>query len=297
MLERIDHLWLRSFYQVCKFGSFNKAADYLGLPSSNISRHIAQLEESLSIRLFERTTRRVSITEHGQQLYESTYPLFAALDSALEESGNHARALRGNLRLLMPDLPDLAKVVTDFACLHPNIAISCDTRLQPDLSSLDSFDLVLSFNRGQLKDSGWVARKVASWPSVVVASPGWMAKHPPPATISELKDYPCITSLSAIGGKPWIFKQAGKEVTCHVPSRFKVNSGAMAKAAALKGMGLAILAEVVCRAELENGSLMCIALDASPADLELFAAYSSRKHVPRRVRTFLDFLGQHEWLV
>ncbi|MFB1074016.1 LysR family transcriptional regulator [Vibrio diabolicus] len=131
MFDNIDQTWLKSFHCVYENNSFKRAAECLNIPTSNVSRHIALLEEKLNIRLFNRTTRRMTPTEAGEELYSSTRPLLEQLNNALETVTRHSHTVTGELRILMPDTPVLAKAVVTFCTQYPSISLSCDTTLNP----------------------------------------------------------------------------------------------------------------------------------------------------------------------
>ncbi len=287
VLENIDMQWLLSFQKVYEQLSFKRAAEQRQLPTSNISRHVALLEQALNIRLLERTTRKMTATAAGEQLYHSLSPLIMAMGDALKEVHQVGDSIAGHLKIITPDLPFMAEAIADFCHKHPRIKLSCDTQLNPAEGLLEGFDLVLRFSRGSLEDSGWVAKELLRWPSYVVAAPCLLEKYPTPESIDKLSKSPCITSLSVLQGMPWRFKKAG---AISVVSSYKVNSGQMAKAAALKGLGFAILPLNACLTELEQGNLVKINLPDEPEDLVLHALYSGRKYPLVKVTAFLDHL-------
>jgi len=295
MLEKIDQQWLKSFHCVYENNSFKRAAEYLGLPTSNVSRHIALLEEQLDARLFDRTTRRIAPTEAGEHLYLRTQPLLDKLNEALEEVTQHSREVMGQLSVLMPDSPELAKAVVSFCTQHPSISLCCDTSISPKEDLLDGFDVILSFHRGKLEDNSWVAKEIKRWSSVVVASPELLQASLKPFHITDLKHVPCINSFTALNGTPWVFKNdIGEPITQRVQSAFKVNSGQLAKAGALAGLGFAILPTEFCRNELAAGELEIIELEYQPEDLVLYAFYASRKHRAKKIPTFIKHLQNQE---
>ncbi|QUJ70556.1 LysR family transcriptional regulator (plasmid) [Photobacterium sp. GJ3] len=291
MLEQVETQWLQTFHAVYLCQSFKQAAEMLTVPTSNVSRHIALLESAINARLFERTTRRMTPTEAGHQLYGSTLPLLTALNDALEDVRDHAKSVTGQLKLLMPDLPVLAETVVSFCEKHPQLSLCCETSLSPKEDLLDGFDIVLSFHRGALADSGWVAKEVFRKRSCIVGSPALIARVGQPKTLQEIQQLPCITTLTALNGSPWIFKTAdGKQQTLPVKSAFKVNSGTLASRAALAGFGFAMLAQEACQEAIESGRLVLIELEAEPEDLVLHAIYAGRKHLPQKIRAFLTHL-------
>ncbi len=285
MIEKIELQWLLSFQAVYEQLSFKRAAEQLQLPTSNVSRHVALLEQQLNLRLLERTTRKMITTTAGKQLYQSITPLTQAMNDTLQEVSLHSNSLSGHLKIILPDLPFMAEIIADFCLCHPKIQLSCDTQLNPKEGLLDGFDLILSFGRGPLEDSGWVAKEILRWPSCVVAAPQLLENYPLPRSLDELSKVPCITSLSVLQGMPWRFKQ---QQSIQVQSSYKVNSGNIAKAAAVKGLGFAILPIHACRANIDNGSLIKIDLNFEPEDLVLYAFYSGKKFPLEKVKVFLE---------
>ncbi|MGF1731780.1 LysR family transcriptional regulator [Photobacterium kasasachensis] len=291
MLEKIDQQWLKSFHCVYENNSFKRAAEFLCLPTSNVSRHIALLEERLGTRLFDRTTRRIAPTDAGEHLYLRTQPLLDKLNDALEEVTQHSHKVMGQLNVLMPDSPALAQAVVSFCTQHPSISLCCDTSISPKEDLLDGFDVILSFHRGKLEDNNWVAQEVKRWPSAVVASPKLLQTSPRPFQVTDLKHVPCINSFTALNGTPWVFKSAkGELITQKVQSSFKINSGYLAKSGALAGLGIAILPTESCRDEIEAGSLEILQLEYEPEDLVLYAFYASRKHLAKKIPMFIEHL-------
>ncbi|WP_171752167.1 LysR family transcriptional regulator [Vibrio sp. 99-8-1] len=294
MFDKIDQQWLKSFHCVYENNSFKRAAEFLSLPTSNVSRHIALLEERLDTRLFDRTTRRIAPTDAGEHLYLRTQPLLDKLNDALEEVTQHSHEVMGQLKVLMPDSPILAQAVVSFCTQHPSISLCCDTSISPKEDLLDGFDVILSFHRGKLEDNNWVAKEIKRWPSAVVASPQLLQTTPRPFQITDLKHVPCINSFTALNGTPWVFKSAkGEPITQKVQSSFKVNSGHLAKSGALAGLGFAILPTESCRNEIDAGSLKIVELEYEPEDLVLYAFYASRKHLAKKIPMFIEHL-QHQ---
>jgi len=287
MIEKVELQWLLSFQAVYEKLSFKQAAEQLQLPTSNVSRHVALLEQQLNLRLLERTTRKMIATAAGKQLYQSITPLTQAVNDTLEEVSLYGDSLSGHLKIILPDLPFMAEIIAEFCLQHPRIHLSCDTQLNPKEGLLDGFDLVLSFGRGELEDSGWVAKEVLRWPSSVVVAPQLLNKYALPRSLNELRTCPCITTLSVLQGMPWRFK---KGQTIQVQSSYKVNSGNIAKAGALKGLGFAILPTHACQAEIDDGSLIKVDLNDEPEDLVLYAFYSGRKYPLEKVKVFLEHL-------
>lgn len=295
MFDKIEKQWLRSFYCVFENNSFKRAADFLSLPTSNVSRHIALLEDNLKVKLFERTTRRMTATDAGEKLYAHTQPLLEKLNEAFIDVSQSATNLSGQLKILMPDTPQLARVIVSFCQEYPSLSLCCDTSLNPKDALLDGFDLLLQYHRGKLPDSHWIAKEVFRWRSVVVASPKLIQEcGKVPYLITDLSHVPCISSFTVLGGSPWVFKnKKGELIKQKVQSSFKVNSANIAKEAAIAGLGFSILPRELCINEINSGSLILTELQYEPEDLTLSALYGQHKQVVKKVSVFIESLKNH----
>ena len=157
----------------------------------------------------------------------------------------------------------------------------------------DDIDLSIIVNRGKLDDSAFVVRPLVSLPSVVVAAPSLVERTGLPTRTEQLRQLPCITTLSTLKGQPWQFADRdGRIHRIPVASRYRVNSGEMAGLAAVNGIGFAILVERACAAELAEGRLVRVPLEMTPAPLELHAAYASRNSVNAKIRELLQMMQE-----
>lgn len=293
MRNALDLNTVRVYVAVVDEQSFAGASRLLAMPSSNVSRHVAALERSLGTRLLERSTRHLRMTETGRLLYERSKPLLDTLLATQEELGEVQRELRGPLKMCMPgEAPRLlAPILAEFCRLHPGIELECDTRMTGLEILREDVDLSIVFHRGHQEDSAFITRELATLPSIVVAAPALLARTGMPRHVRELKSLPCITTLSALKGQPWQFHgAAGEIVKVPVRSRYRVNSGELAVAAAREGIGFAIVAAYPCREDLATGRLREVPLDLCPAPLQLLGAYSHRHSVTARVRALLELI-------
>lgn len=185
----------------------------------------------------------------------------------------------------------LAPVLARFAALHPDLQIRCDTKLTPADIISDDIDLLLTYQRGEMADSSYHSRLIQSWSCVVVAAPSLLARTGIPVSSAELPRLPCISSLSALNGQPWIFRKPdGGWLTVRINSRYQVNGAALAAAAAVEGLGFAILTTHLCQQAFRDGTLQAVRLNEEPAPIELRAVYVSRREVSPVVDKFLHFL-------
>ncbi|MTC61043.1 LysR family transcriptional regulator [Providencia rustigianii] len=294
---RVDLNLLRIFVAVASQGSFANAAKLLSMPTSNISRAIKQLEAQLNCQLIERTTRQMRLTEQGALLLKKSHKLYSELEETLQQIRD-PRELSGTLRLTIPSESGsllLAELLARFAVENPKLAIHCDTQLVPLDVISDDIDLLLTFHRGDLADSRYHSKLLKSWESVVVASPELIKTTGLPKTISQLSEMPCISSLSALHGQPWIFlEKNGQQKKVIVTSQYRVNSGMLASVGAINGLGYAILSKEACQDNLQQGKLVEIHFEnIQPAPIELRAVYATRRSLSPIVDKFLSYLTQN----
>lgn len=296
MRAQLDLNHLRYFVAVVKEGSFAGAARAMSLPTSNVSRHLSQLEDRLGARLLERSTRALRMTEQGRQLYQRTAPMMDDMAQLEAELQQHQTSFSGVLRLSLPGefgARLLGPVVAEFCAAHPAVEVECHSSMAGHDLMRDDVDVSILFQRGVPADSATIQLPLLSLASCVVAAPALLERHAVPRTVRELRRLPCISTLSALHGSPWHFVDAeGGVLETPVQARYRVDSGDMARAAALAGIGFALLAEASCRGELERGDLMRVELDLHAAPLELVAAYPSRRHLAAKTRALLTLIQQ-----
>ncbi|HDJ1438935.1 TPA: LysR family transcriptional regulator [Serratia rubidaea] len=296
MRPALDFNTLKVFVAVVEKESFVGAAKLLEMPTSNVSRSISQLEEKLNIQLIERSTRHMKLTQAGHLLYTRAKPLLEALEQTEAELTLRQMQLKGPLRICIPNEVGpalLGSAIADFACLYPELEISCITNLSGFESLRDDLDLAIIATRGQMDDSDYIARHLLTIPCTIVAAPAIIQRYGTPAHIRQFEELPCITTVSALKGAPWQFinKKGGFE-TIKVNGHYRVNSGEMAGRAALAGVGFAILAKQACQPYISDGRLIEIEFEQAVAPLQLFAIYSDRRYLPAKTRALIDFMQQ-----
>ncbi|WP_434641463.1 LysR family transcriptional regulator [Klebsiella sp. I138] len=296
MRSALDFHTLKVFIAVVERESFVGASKVLEMPSSNVSRCISQLEERLNLQLIERSTRHMKLTQAGHLLYNRAKPLLEALEQTETELTLRQMQLKGPLRLCIPNEIGpalLGSVIADFACLYPDLEISCVTNLSGLESLRDDLDLAIIITRGQMDDSDYIARHLVTIPCTIVAAPSVIQRYGTPSHIQQFEDLPCITTVSALKGAPWQFvnKKGGFE-TIKVNAHYRVNSGEMAGRAAVSGVGFAILSKQACQPYISDGRLVEVEFEQSAAPLQLFALYSDRRYLPAKTRALIDFMQQ-----
>ena len=280
------------FVEVAEQGSFSGAARRLGLSSSAVGKHVAALEERLGARLFNRTTRRVSLTEAGARFYEHAGRLLAELAEAEVAVGELHAEPRGTLRVNGPmsfGIRHLGDAVADFIRLHPKIRI--------ELSLTDRFvDVVdegwdIAIRIGDLDSSSLIARRLAPCRRLAVAAPAYLAAHGPPGRPEDLARHACLLYGHDPGVDDWVLEQGGERVRVRVDGPLRSNNGDAIKAAALAGLGVALTPTFICSEELADGRLVPALPGWWQPDIPVAAVYPPNRRVSRKVRTFIDFLA------
>lgn len=283
---------IEAFLAVVDTHSFTQAAARLRLSPAMISTHIARLEESVGVRLFNRTTRRVDITEHGRQFLPHAREIMHAFASA-ENSFREQAGLSGRVRLDAPASLGHAFVVPAlkaFCQMHPNIIIDLSLGDRGTIFRADGFDILLRVGEAPLP--GFVCEPLGVTRLICVASSDYLENHGEPETPEDLNDHRCIlyASVEAPGGSPWQFRKGGKNVKVRPPVRLTSNDGAAITRAAVDGLGPCHNLEMLIREELARGELVPILkkYDGAPMPVVLMSA-NDRYALPY-VRVVMDFL-------
>jgi len=291
-MDRFEEL--RTFVAVVETGGITAASERLGIAKSAISRRLAELEERLSVQLFRRTTRRMSLTDSGRGFYERCQRLLADLDEAeLAVSQAHA-TLRGRLRVAVPlsfGLQHLGPAVDAFLRTHPDIVFDLDLNdRQVDLLT-EGFDLAVRI--ADLQDSTLIARRLAPVRHVVCASPPYLQAHGTPRHPAELADHACLVYTNAPAPGGWDYTDAdGRQGRVQVHSRLQANNGDCLRQAAEDGHGIVMGPSFILYRSIERGALVPLLTDCRWPLLNAYAVYPRTRHLSRRVRAFVDFLAE-----
>ena len=286
---RIDDI--RTFVRVAELGSFAGAARDLGLSPSAVSKHIALLEERLGVRLLDRTTRHVALTEAGRLLQGRGAGVLADLeDLEAEVRGVHASP-RGLLRVSAPQdfgRLYLCDIVAEFVDRFPELRLELELgdRLVDVVE--ERFDVAIRIARA--KDSSLVVRRIGVCARVLCASPGYLERYGRPRVPQDLDRHNCIEYTYLQDPGAWTFRVDGRPRNVQPTGRLKTNAGWAMRAMALAGQGIALLPTFLVEEDLARGDLVALLDDVIDADVELMALISQHKQVSAKVRAFLDFV-------
>ncbi len=285
---------MRTFTRVVEAGGFSAAGRQLGMAPSSVSRRIGELEDDLGVRLFHRTTRKLSLTGEGRLYSGRAAKILVAVDEAKLAVSQTGGAPGGILRLTVPASVCRLHVAPALPAFHTNFpAIEVVLAVTDRLGDLveEGFDLAIRV--GQQRDSSLIARKIGSARRVVCASPSYLDAAGEPNAPAELADHSCLTFRQHPGTNLWRFRGPDGASEVRVSGSLFANDGEVLCAAAVAGLGLVLAPEWLVGIELKRGGLREVLPQyrAEPATTPLYAVYPHQRHLPPKVRAFIDFLA------
>lgn len=282
---------MRVFAAVVDAGSFVRACDAIGVSKPAVSRHVAALESRLGVRLLQRTTRRLSLTEEGEVFYARCKELLAEVDEAEAEVASRADQAVGQLRINAPvsfAMIHLAPLWPQFVARHPGVTL--DITLADRVVDLveEGADLAVRITR--MPDSTLVSRKLGSTRLVLCASPAYLRKNGTPKHPSEIAAHTVLAYSLLSARYNWEFEGPHGRVEVKVSPRIYTNSGDTCRAAALQDLGIILQPTFLVGADLQSGALVEVLPQYRALELGIYAVYPTRRHVPPKVRLMIDFL-------
>lgn len=288
-LEDFDLNEMAIFAHVVEAGSFTGAAKNLGLPKSTVSRKITQLEERLGVRLIQRTTRSLRLTDIGDSYYKHCSRILKDIDEANIAVTQMQNTPMGTLRIAAPVLfgsTVLASLVAAYMEEHPQVDIELnlsDARIDLIQDGMD-----VAFRVGKLEDSSLIGRFLGDVRGVLCASPDYIKRHGMPKDPSDLANHSLLTANMA---PVWEMKSPeGERISYSVKARLTVNDFASLYTLALSGAGIAPLPMLMANAALESGDLVQVLADWPTDSRAIHILYPSNRHLSIKVRSFVDFI-------
>ncbi len=285
---------MRIFAVVAEQGSFSAAARQLGLSKALTSKKVAQLEEYLGVRLLNRTTRHVGLTETGAAYHERCAALVAEVDEAHDMVRSRHGAPRGSLKVaaprafgedvLIPSLPSFMEAYPDIA-----IELTLDER-RVDIIG-EGYDVAVRVD--DMPDSSLIIRKVTDFPFLVCASPAYLEAAGMPQHPDDLATYSCVILSSVNPTGQWSFNIDGEVRRVQVPVRIKVNTARGVATLVRAGMGVGLCLWSTVGEDLKAGRLVQVLEDYDYYDRSICAAYPHSRHLSGKVRVFVDHLIDH----
>jgi DNA-binding transcriptional LysR family regulator len=286
-VDRFDSMSI--FVAVAEAGGFSAAARRLRVPLATVSRKVSELEAHLKIRLFNRSTRHVALTESGRAFHRSCRRILADLEEAERAAAGEYLSPRGELIVTAPVVfgrLHLVPIVSEFLAAYPDVEV----QLQLADRVLDLLDehIDVALRIGELKDSSMIAIRVGEVRRVVCASPGYLAKRGRPDHPRALVGHDCVTFANLDSPREWAFSESGRSVSHAVKPRFTVTTAEAAIDAAVAGAGITRLLSYQVARAIDAGSLSIILEDFEPAPMPVNLAHAGGRLVAQKLRAFLD---------
>jgi len=282
---------MRTFVAVVDTGSFTVAAERLGISKALTSKYVGQLEEHLGVRLLNRTTRKLSVTEVGQAYYQRCRQLLDDLDELESAVRQQQASPQGELRVAAPVLfgeSYLTRAVADYLKSQPGVSV--ELVLADRFVNLveEGFDLAVRI--GKLADSSLIARKLAQLQVVLCAAPEYLAKAGVPRRLEDIEVHNCVIDTNIDEPDYWHFSRRGESQRIKVSGRFRVNSAQSVREMVLAGMGIGLCPRYVVADDLEQGRVQHLLPSYKTTEYGIYAVYPHNRHLAAKVRTFVDFL-------
>lgn len=272
--------------------SLVSAADELALSASALSRRIANLEQRLGVRLLQRTTRQMQLTEIGEAYLRRCQALIEQVEQMDAIASDTRSEPAGTLRISLPTLygqlevaPRLPRFMERYPKIRMQVLLS-DAYIDMVAQRID-----VAVRIGDLKDSDYVARRLAPNTRYLCASPGYLARCGAPAAPEELVDHSCLHFSPLADGRRWRLVQAGRRaVEVSINPVLTADNAELLRQAALTGRGIALLADFIVRDDIAAGRLVPVLTRWPPADSGIHVVYPAGRHLPARTRAFIDFM-------
>lgn len=283
---------LSTFVEVAQRGSLSAAARDQGITPAMVGRRIDQLEERLGVKLFKRSTRKVTLTPEGSTFYEDCHRLLGEIRSAEEALTAGARSASGRLIVTAPTSfgrHHIAPHLPEFIARHPNLAITL--HLSERLVDLRNERFDLAIRIADLRSADLIAARLARNRRVVCAAPGYLKRAGRPRSLEDLGRHNCLVTSTEDGtADSWSFIEQGKPVAIKVSGNLQCNDGEVLTRWAIAGEGLAWRSTWEVSEEIRRGRLVAVLDEFASHGSNIHAVYPERRLLPAKVRLFIDFL-------
>lgn len=288
-----DLAQLRTFLTIASLKSYSKAAEKLGMSRGMASKHVQDLETDLGVKLFNRTTRQLSLTESGETLQASATALLEGFDAVEQELRSRTRTPKGNLRISAPmsfGIRHLGPIFNAFLKRFPEMTL--DIRFDDRVTNIVEEGIDLAIRIRTLPDSTLVARRLAAARMVLCASPDYLLKHGEPRHPDELREHQCLIYeyLSRYG--TWSLEKDGERLDVRIQGPVRANNGDTLVEAAVDGWGIILTPTFIAHEALRSGKLKPVLRDWHPVEPQLYAVMPPGRDKTLKVRVFVDHLAE-----
>lgn len=290
----MDH-WrsIASFLRSAQTGSFTNAGRELGMTPQAVSNQVKMLERWIGVRLFNRTTRQIGLTEEGASFYAHCKTGVGAIETGIRELREMTEEAAGTVRLAVPHglcQGLIVDLLVDFFETHPRLNI--DLVVQNEMPDPVRQGIDVGIIGGTLPSNSLVARRITTVQTILCASPEYLDRNGTPKTLDDLRSHRCVTLRNPRTGKilPWEFQQGDEAMTLDVAGALITNDTETQRRAVLKGAGIGQLAGFFVAPQLKDGKLTRLLTDYISYSLELYIYTPGGRNVPKRTRVLVDFL-------
>ena len=282
---------ISTFVDVAAKGSLSAAARAEGIAPAMIGRRLDALEERLGVKLLQRTTRKIALTNEGASFLEDCQRILAELQDAEASVSDRSARAPGHLAISAPagfGRQHVAPLMPSFLAEHQDVTLTLN--LNDRVVDLIGEGIDVAIRIAALSDSSLIGVKLADNKRVVVASPTYVKRHGMPASLDDLAKHNCLAMSSEGSQRGWTFRQNGKNVTLKVSGNMVCNDGAVLHDWALSGKGLAWRSMWEVGSEIEAGTLVTVLDEFAAPGNDIYAVFAQRRHLPLRIRALVDFL-------
>jgi DNA-binding transcriptional LysR family regulator len=282
---------ISTFVDVVARGSLSAAARAEGIAPAMIGRRLDALEARLGVKLLQRTTRKLVLTNEGAAFLEDCQRILAELEEAETAVAERSAKASGHLLVSAPagfGRQHVAPLLPSFLAEHREVTVNLN--LNDRLVDVVGEGVDVAIRIASLSDSTLVGMKLADNQRVPVASPAYLKRHGTPLTLADLAKHNCLPISSEGSQRGWTFRENGKTVTLKVAGNMVCNDGAVLHDWALAGKGLAWRSMWEVNAEIDAGKLTTVLDQFAAPGNDIYAVFAQRRHLPLRIRAFVDFL-------
>jgi DNA-binding transcriptional LysR family regulator len=282
---------ISTFVDVVAKGSLSAAARAEGIAPAMIGRRLDALEERLGVKLLQRTTRKLALTDEGNAFLEDCQRILLDLEDAEAAVSAGSAKASGQLLISAPagfGRRHIAPLIPSFLAEHRNVTLAL--HLTDRVADLIGEGIDVAIRIADLSDSNLIGIKLAANKRVLVAAPAYLKRHGTPLTLDDLSRHNCLTISSEGSQRGWVFRDQGKNITLKIAGNMACNDGEVLHDWALAGKGLAWRSMWEVGAAIESGKLITVLDDYAAPGNNIYAVFAQRRHLPLRIRAFVDFL-------
>ncbi len=281
---------LEVFSRVVEEAGFSRAARLLGVPTSTVSRRVSRLENHLGVRLLQRTTRQLHLTDAGRVYYEHVGRALREIECAETSLREVQGTPKGRIRLTTVSEPFVEESIYSFMETYPDVSVEIDKSHRTVDMIGEGFDLAV--RAGNMPDSSMIAHRLHTSHPVLVASPDYLKRSGIPKTASDLRDHDCVIVGTSSTAASWSLGKGSNARRVSISGRIAINHFSAAIDATVRGFGIGLIGQSYIQPLLDAGKLVPIMDELSPPPVGIWVVYPSRKLVIPAVRALIDHLKE-----